>query len=724
MSPDYGAALPPTPHPLADLLGLVATPLGDGAITVTMVDRLRVARPDRLPRLPARLALVRPPDRRRRGADRPHPGALPLQRPARLRRPPLHRPLPRRAGDRDRRPRAGWPVLALLALGRPAAPRGLALLRSPTSAYLALGRRRGADRARRAGSAASTGGSRAPASRPASASCVLARRAWRSPAPVALGALRLDHRRQPDLLVHRHPGNGRDARPPDRPGRPRPLRAAPARRGAAVAGDGRRRSAASSSASPSCAAARRSASPPRSLALGAFAILACAGLAIIPRYTMLAAAVLAIFVAARPARLAAARARPPLAAALAGLRRRWSSLMFVVWAPEPVRPRSTGSTPTSPTRRGSRATSTTSPTPAPSSRSAGRSRCPTTARSPASPSTSTSADAGSSAPASSASRGAATSSTRRAPSSIHNFILDPNDPARFTLAVPPGFRRVAAQRVLGPLPALSMMPDGDRLGIALTALSVALAIGLATSRGRHRRRAGTRSRRPLPGSGSCRARSTSRSRPTSTRSTASKPRGDRAPPAPPRPQGHLLSRRRHLGELPARRRQLPADGPAATLLRLPRRALARYPPRSPLLAPILRKRLRHLQRARASTRSSRTTSPATKTTTGFPLSGADQLRFNRWVAREVHRRGMAVALKNDPDQVGAAGSALRLRRGRGVLRVRRVRQVQPLHRRRQGGLRGRVRGSPAELLPAGASTRLQRDRQGLRPLRRALAAAA
>jgi hypothetical protein len=26
---------------------------------------------------------------------------------------------------------------------------------------------------------------------------------------------------------------------------------------------------------------------------------------------------------------------------------------------------------------------------------------------------------------------------------IHNFILDPNDPARFTTEVPPGFRRVA-----------------------------------------------------------------------------------------------------------------------------------------------------------------------------------------------------------------------------------------------------------------------------------------
>jgi hypothetical protein len=36
VSPDYGAALPPTPHPLADLIGLVATPLGDGAVDLTM----------------------------------------------------------------------------------------------------------------------------------------------------------------------------------------------------------------------------------------------------------------------------------------------------------------------------------------------------------------------------------------------------------------------------------------------------------------------------------------------------------------------------------------------------------------------------------------------------------------------------------------------------------------------------------------------------------------
>jgi hypothetical protein len=36
--------------------------------------------------------------------------------------------------------------------------------------------------------------------------------------------------------------------------------------------------------------------------------------------------------------------------------------------------------------------------------------------------------------------------------------------------------------------------------------------------------------------------------------------------------------------------------------------------------------------------------------TGFPLTAADQLRFNRWVARRVHAFGMAVALKNDPTQ--------------------------------------------------------------------------
>jgi hypothetical protein len=37
--------------------------------------------------------------------------------------------------------------------------------------------------------------------------------------------------------------------------------------------------------------------------------------------------------------------------------------------------------------------------------------------------------------------------------------------------------------------------------------------------------------------------------------------------------------------------------------------------------------------------------------TGFHLTGADQLRFNVWLANQAHRAGLAVALKNDPDQV-------------------------------------------------------------------------
>lgn len=36
--------------------------------------------------------------------------------------------------------------------------------------------------------------------------------------------------------------------------------------------------------------------------------------------------------------------------------------------------------------------------------------------------------------------------------------------------------------------------------------------------------------------------------------------------------------------------------------------------------------------------------------TGFPIGAGAQLRFNRWVARRVHARGMAVALKNDGGQ--------------------------------------------------------------------------
>ncbi|HET9197817.1 MAG TPA: hypothetical protein VFN92_06140 [Solirubrobacterales bacterium] len=115
-SPDYGAALPPTPHPLTDLMGLVATPLGDGAITLTMVVaylslgligffvyRLGAIWFDRwIGAVAAAIVLTRAPflsNGLRAYIDLPYIalclGALLIE---------------------AKRPRAGWPVLALLAL--------------------------------------------------------------------------------------------------------------------------------------------------------------------------------------------------------------------------------------------------------------------------------------------------------------------------------------------------------------------------------------------------------------------------------------------------------------------------------------------------------------------------------------------------------------------------------------------------------------------------------
>jgi hypothetical protein len=116
MSPDYGAALPPTPHPLANLLGAVTTPLDGGAITVTMivayaslalvgylVYRLGSLWFDRpIGGVAAAIVLTRAPflsNGLRAYVDVPYIalvlGALLIE---------------------TRKPRAGWPVLALLAL--------------------------------------------------------------------------------------------------------------------------------------------------------------------------------------------------------------------------------------------------------------------------------------------------------------------------------------------------------------------------------------------------------------------------------------------------------------------------------------------------------------------------------------------------------------------------------------------------------------------------------
>ncbi len=116
MSPDYAAALPPTPHPLADLFGLVTTPLGGGAVAATMVvaylslglvaylvyrlGSLWFDRP--IGALAAIFVLTRAPylsNGLRAYVDLPY---IALVLAALL--------------IETRRPKAGWPVLALLAL--------------------------------------------------------------------------------------------------------------------------------------------------------------------------------------------------------------------------------------------------------------------------------------------------------------------------------------------------------------------------------------------------------------------------------------------------------------------------------------------------------------------------------------------------------------------------------------------------------------------------------
>ncbi|MDQ2631513.1 MAG: hypothetical protein M3Y75_11180 [Actinomycetota bacterium] len=115
-SPDHGAALPPTPHPLTELWGALTTPLGDGAITLTMIGayvslgligffvyRLGALWFDRwIGGVAALIVLTRAPflsNGLRAYIDLPY---IALCLAALL--------------VEAKRPRAGWPVLALLAL--------------------------------------------------------------------------------------------------------------------------------------------------------------------------------------------------------------------------------------------------------------------------------------------------------------------------------------------------------------------------------------------------------------------------------------------------------------------------------------------------------------------------------------------------------------------------------------------------------------------------------
>jgi hypothetical protein len=307
MSPDQGAALAPTPHPLTELIGLISTPLGDGAITVIMVlgyaslgligwlvywlgarwfDRWVGA-------VAAVIVLTRAPylsNGLRAYIDLPYIalclGALALE---------------------ARRPRAGWPVLALLALAGLLRPEAW-LFSVVYLAYLALD----PDKLRRD-----------RASAPLIALALAGPVLWALFDAITTGdplyswtgtketVETLERQTGPvDLVLYGPRRLGEVLQWPGIVGAA----------GGVVLGLAfmRRRSALGVAAA--------------ALALAAFAILACGGLAILPRYTMLAAAVLAIFAALGLLGWRLLEPGHPW-------RRRWQlfaglvGLMFVLWAP-------------------------------------------------------------------------------------------------------------------------------------------------------------------------------------------------------------------------------------------------------------------------------------------------------------------------------------------------------------------------------------------------------
>jgi hypothetical protein len=445
VSPDYGSALPPTPHPLTDLIGLVATPLGDGAITVTMivayaslgligylVYRLGSLWFDRwIGAVAAAIVLTRAPylsNGLRAYIDMPYIAlclaALTVE---------------------AKRPRAGWPVLALLV------PAGLLrpeawLFAGAYWLYLALDlRRESTDRGRdRSSRFRSIGrllgwelgwrGERGARQLTGLAALALAGPVlWVLFDAITTGnplysltgtretVETLERRTGPvDLVLYGPRALGEVMQWPGMVGA----------LGGVVLGFAflRRRSALGIAAAV--------------LALAAFALLACAGLAIIARYTMLAAAILAIFVALALLGWRLLEPDHPW-------RRRWQLfaglvlLMFLLWLPNQWDLDSRVDTDLTNQARiegdlsdlvdAGAFAPLCGPIAVPNHRAVPRLAFGLEVQ----PTRIVSASE----------EGIPRRGYFVAPASrfvIHNFILDPNDTTRFSLAVPPGFHEVAA----------------------------------------------------------------------------------------------------------------------------------------------------------------------------------------------------------------------------------------------------------------------------------------
>jgi hypothetical protein len=431
LDPDRAAALPPTPHPLAELFGLIASPLGGGAIDLTMVvayaslglvgylvyrlGSLWFDRP--IGAVAALIVLTRAPflsNGLRAYVDLPYIalvlGALAIE---------------------TRRPRAGWPVLALLAAAGLLRPEAW-LFSIAYAIYLALPALR----------------KRKPIKLEVPWVCLAlaAPILWALYDWITAGSPTYSftgtretvetlgrHTGPVDLVIYGPRALGEVLQWPGMVG---------ALGGVVLAVALMRRDARllprTEDGVPKAAIGVVAAV----LALGAFAVLACAGLAIIARYTMLAGAVLAVFVAlALLGWRLLGRDHP--------WRRPWQAfaaivaLMFVVWIPNQYGLLSQVDTDLTNQGRiesdlgdlaGSGAFEPLClPISVPNHRAVPRLAFDLEVR-----------------PSHIVSSSEQTHQPRRGyfldpagPFVIHNFILDPNDPSRFTTAVPAGFHRVA-----------------------------------------------------------------------------------------------------------------------------------------------------------------------------------------------------------------------------------------------------------------------------------------
>jgi hypothetical protein len=85
--------------------------------------------------------------------------------------------------------------------------------------------------------------------------------------------------------------------------------------------------------------------------------------------------------------------------------------------------------------------------------------------------------------------------------------------------------------------------------------------------------------------------------------------------------------------------------------------------------------------------------------TGFVLTARDQLTYNRWLAQQAHRLGLAAALKNDLDQIPALVSVFDLAINEQCFQFHECRKLLPFIRANKAVFTAEYYLSPAQFCP-------------------------